>query len=143
MACPSLPPPQSVSDHLPCRVFAHPSPLRSILRCSWGALRQYVNKHIHTPLFYDSIKISLLGDLVLDSWSDHVFHLRWAVLYLTPPCSSSHVTGSSIAEIVSAFPTCGGLCVYVVHVPTPPDSEGCITGILHPRNSSQRSTDQL
>jgi len=58
-----------------------------------------------------SIGVLLIGDLVLDSWSNHVFHFRWVVSFSAPPYSLSHVTGSSIAEIVSAFPTCGGLCV--------------------------------
>lgn len=53
-------------------------------------------------------------------------------------------TGSSIAEIVSAFPTCGGLRV------SPATFQGItlahkdpVTGILHPRNSSPRGTGPL
>ncbi len=39
-------------------------------------------------------------------------------LHLAPPNSLRHGIGSSIAEIVSAFPTCGGLCVSLAHVRT-------------------------
>ena len=53
-------------------------------------------------------------------------------------------TGSSIAEIVSAFPTCGGLRV------SPATFQGVtlahkdpVTGILHPRSSCQRGIGQL
>lgn len=34
--------------------------------------------------------------------------------YVLLHCLLSHDTGSSIAEIVSAFPTCGGLCVFPI-----------------------------
>ena len=61
----------------------------------------------------------LIGDLVLDSWSNHVFHFRWVVPLSAPPYPPSLVTGSSIAEIVSAFPTCGGLCVSLRHILAP------------------------
>ena len=63
-----------------------------------------------------STGVLLIGDLVLDSWSDHVFHIGWAVPLSAPPYPLSHVTGSSIAEIVSAFPTCGGLYVSLRHI---------------------------
>ena len=66
-----------------------------------------------------SIGVLLIGDLVLDSWSNHVFHFRWAVPLSAPPYPLSLVTGSSIAEIVSAFPTCGGLCVSLRHILAP------------------------
>jgi hypothetical protein len=66
-----------------------------------------------------STDILLIGDLVLDTWSNHVFHFRRAVPLSAQPHLLSHVTGSSIAEIVSAFPTCGGLYVSLRHILTP------------------------
>lgn len=67
-----------------------------------------------------STDVLLIGDLVLDPWSNHVLHFRWVVPLSAPPYSLSHVTGSSIAEIVSAFPTCGGLYVSLRHILTSP-----------------------
>src|ERR1700733_11963548 len=56
----------------------------------------------------------------------------------------SHDTGASIAEIVSAFPTCGGLRVSPATFPgVTLAHNGPGTGILHPRSSCPRSTGQL
>ena len=98
------------------RAFAHLSQLHSIPRCSWEALRQYVNNRMHM-VFYDSIRV--------------IPFRRRGAGFLEPSCvllsvghplspsalSTDHFTGTSIAEIVSAFPTCGGLCVSLTTAP--------------------------
>jgi hypothetical protein len=57
---------------------------------------------------------------------------------------TNHDTGSSIAEIVSAFPTCGGLRVSPATFPGVTLAyEGPVTDILHPRSSCPRGTGQL
>lgn len=44
---------------------------------------------------------------------------RSSLSHVTPLTSHDSHTGSSIAEIVSAFPTCGGLCVLLLLSPSP------------------------
>ena len=63
----------------------------------------------------------LIGNVVLDPWSDHVFHIRRVIssAVLPPYLDADAATGASIAEIVSAFPAAGGLCVIVGVLPFP------------------------
>jgi hypothetical protein len=64
--------------------------------------------------------------------------------HVAPLANHDSDTGSSIAEIVSAFPTCGGLCVSPSTSPVAkPADRPPLAGILHPRSSCPRGTGQL
>jgi len=66
---------------------------------------------LHRSTFYRSLGAGSSEQPCASLWAGLPLHLAL-------PNSLRHGIGSSIAEIVSAFPTCGGLCVFLAHVRT-------------------------
>lgn len=57
-----------------------------------------------------------LGNMVLAAWLVHVFDAWYNIPGHTNAHQLSNVLGASVAEVVSAFPTCGGVCVFHFYI---------------------------